>query len=53
LLETLILVVEQEGESAEILKVKLTGLFKAGEKAVDDILDKVMGDMARKALEIR
>lgn len=49
----LTLVLEEGGESTEILRIKLTGVLRVGEKSVEDILGQVMGDMARKALEIR
>ena len=53
MLETLSVVVEEGGASTEVLRLKIPGTFRTGEKAVEDILAQVMGDMARKALEIR
>lgn len=49
----LTLVLEEEGQSIEILRIKLSGVLRVGDKSVEDILGEVMGDMARKALEIR
>lgn len=47
------MLVEEVGSTREVLRLRLSGVFRTGEKTVDQIFDEIMEDMACKALKIR